>query len=294
MLFLIKTKQAGQNVNGVEVFDDQIFLKGGIMTKSILVAVIGGGNMGGAILSGIYQDFQVTVCDQDSQKTASLRRRYGVKTDTLANAVAGRDVVILAVKPQDFDSVLSVIEPCLTAKQVVVSIAAGITTRLIERKLGGGPRVVRVMPNLPALIGQGISAVAGGASAKKKDILLVSKIFASVGQTVVVEEKLMDSVTAVSGSGPAYVFYFAEILQATATRMGLAPFRARQLVLQTLKGSVAMLESRQADAADLRKKVTSKGGTTAAAMDVLIKSKTDKIFDQALRAARQRAGELSR
>jgi pyrroline-5-carboxylate reductase len=264
------------------------------MTKKNSIVVIGGGNMGGAIIGGLHQDCVVTVCEQDRKKANSLRRKYGVQEAPLAAAVAGRDAVILAVKPQDFAGLLEQIRPLVDSRQVVVSVAAGITTRSIERRLGPGPRVVRVMPNLPAVTGQGISAVAAGESAKPADLVMVCRLFRSVGLAVVVEEKMIDAVTAVSGSGPAYVFYFAEILQAAARKLGLKEAEARLFVLQTLKGSVSLLEGRGADAGEMRRRVTSKGGTTAAALDVLAGHKIDKIFEKALIAARARARELSK
>lgn len=250
--------------------------------------------MGGALIGGLCHDYVVTVCDQDSKKTALLRRKYGIKSDTLTQAVEGRDVIILAVKPQDFEPILISISPLVTSRQLVISVAAGLTTNYIERYFEEGRRVIRVMPNLPALIGQGISGIAAGKSARKTDLALACRLFSTVGRTLVVEEKWIDAVTAVSGSGPAYVFYFAEILQSAAVSLGLTREMARQLVLQTLKGSVAMLDQRQANAADLRQKVTSKGGTTAAALSVLTEQKTEKIFHDALRAARQRAKELAK
>lgn len=250
--------------------------------------------MGGAIIGGLNRDCVVTVCEQDRKKANGLRRKYGVQEAPLAVAVAGRDAVILAVKPQDFAGLLEQIRPLVNSKQVVISIVAGVTTRFIERCLDPGPRVIRVMPNLPVVTGQGMSAVAAGESAKQADLVLACRLFRSVGLAVVVDEKLIDAVTAVSGSGPAYVFYFVEILQAAARKLGLKDAAARQFVLQTLKGSVAMLEGRGADAGELRRMVTSKGGTTAAALDVLVQHKTDKIFEKALKAARARSRELSK
>lgn len=258
------------------------------------VGLIGGGNMGTAILAGIRQKYAVMVCEQDQKRAGFLKRRFAVKVADLAMAVRQSGIVILAVKPQNFEEVLAAMRPHAREDQVIVSIAAGITCRYIEKRLGSGIRVVRAMPNLPAQVGQGMTAICAGKAAAHADLQKVRQIFNCIGKTVVVEEKWMDAVTAVSGSGPAYVFLFAECMEKAARSLGLEKEIAAQLTAQTLRGSVALLEQSKESADVLRARVTSKGGTTQAAVAVFEKSKTGKIFQQALAAARKRAKELSK
>jgi pyrroline-5-carboxylate reductase len=263
------------------------------MNNKKTIAVIGGGNMGGALIGGLAGEYAVTVCEQDSRKAAFLRRRYGVKSESVTLAMNSCEVIILAVKPQDLASVLAEMKTLVRPRQLVISVAAGITTRYIENVLGEACRVIRVMPNLPVVIGQGFTGITPGKSAGKADVSLARRLFGTVGKTVVIDEGAIDVVTAVSGSGPAYVFYFMEILQNAAVHLGLPKEMARQMILQTLKGSVGMLDQRQADATELRQRVTSKGGTTAAALSVLNQHKVEKIFYDALMSAKRRASELS-
>lgn len=257
------------------------------------VAFIGCGNMGEAILAGIYQKYVCLVCEPRMERQAELAKKYGVKFGMVADAVKAADVVVLAVKPQDMPDVLAEIRTLSYQKKLFVSIAAGITTASIEKGLKGA-RVVRVMPNLPAMTGAGMSGICRGGKATPKDIALVKSFFDAVGTSVVVPENMMDAVTAVSGSGPAYVFLVVECWIKAAMKLGFTAKDARSLVYQTLAGSTKMLQASADDAGALRQRVTSKGGTTQAAMDVFLKSEIDKIYVKALKAARTRARELSK
>ena len=257
------------------------------------LAIIGGGNMGSAILSGIRKDFDVSVCEKDKTRANFLRRRFSVKVGDLDQILPQVKTILLAVKPQDFEDILGQTRSHFS-NQLVISIAAGITTSYIEKRLGTKARVVRVMPNLPAQIGQGMAGICKGKFATQSDLALARRIFDSIGESVVVEEKWMDAVTAVSGSGPAYVFLFVECLQKAARSLGFKDAMAKQLVQQTLKGSLALLDSQNIDAGQLRARVTSKGGTTQAATDVFMKHKIEKIFEEALKAAARRAKELAK
>jgi pyrroline-5-carboxylate reductase len=223
-----------------------------------------------------------------------LKRRFGVKVADLAAVVRQSGIVILAVKPQNFEEVLAGIRPFVTRRHLIVSIAAGITCRYIEKRLGPGIRVARAMPNLPAQVGEAVTGICRGRFATSTDAETARQIFNCIGKTVVVEERLMDAVTAVSGSGPGYIFYFAECLEKAARSLGLKPELARELILQTLKGSARLLERSGEGAEVLRARVTSKGGTTQAALAVFEKNKTGKIVQRALAAARKRAKELSK
>lgn len=258
------------------------------------VALIGGGNMGGAILAGIAKNCRVCICEKDSRKRAQLTRRFKAKALSLEDCIRTSKVIVLAIKPQDMEDVLAAIRPVIGKKHLVVSIAAGITSAYIEERLGQGIRVVRTMPNMPAMVGKGITAVAGGRYSSSADVKTACRLLSSVGETVIVNESAIDAVTAVSGSGPAYVFLFAEYLMASARSLGLDEKLAERLVKSTLSGSAYLLEQSKEDAAALRARVTSKGGTTQAAMDVFAQMKTDEIFQKALAAAKNRARELSK
>ncbi len=258
------------------------------------IGIIGGGNMGTAILEGVSRKYSVSVCEQDAKRAGFLKRRFRVKVADLAAVVSGARVIILAVKPQNFDEVLAAIRPLARKDRLVISIAAGITCHYIEQRLGQNVRVARAMPNLPAQVGEAVTGICKGKFATITDIKTAQQIFNCIGKTVVVEERFMDAVTAVSGSGPGYIFYFAECLETAARALGLTPAMARELVTQTLKGSARLLE-RSGEGADvLRARVTSKGGTTQAALAVFEKNKTGKIIAQALVAAKKRAKELSK
>jgi len=259
----------------------------------IKIGIIGGGNIGGAIAGGIRKKYAVAVCEQDAKRRRALKRKYNVATGSLQDVMAASAVVILAVKPQDFDRLLRKVRPLLK-NQLIVSIAAGITCRYVEKNLGAKARVVRAMPNLPAQVGEGVAGICAGKAAKQKDLILAQRLFSCVGATVVVEEKLMDAITAASGSGPAYVFLFIESLEKAVRSLGLGKDLSKALVRQTIKGGLDLLDGQKEDASTLRARVTSKGGTTQAAMDVFKKRGLDNIFKAALSAAKKRARELSR
>jgi len=250
--------------------------------------------MGTAIFTRVRRKFSVKVCEAKAERRDFLKRTYKMKCEDLAMAVKASSVIILAVKPQDFDTVLSEIRPFINSKKLVISIAAGITSQYIENRLVSHVRVIRTMPNMPAQIGEGITAVCQGRFASRTDVQLACQIFNNVGKTVVVKEDLIDAITAVSGSGPAYVFLFAECLMKAAQSLGLNEDVSKKLVYETLIGSVHLLTKFQDDAATLRAKVTSKGGTTQAAMDVFTARQLTEIFKEALLAAKKRAGELSK
>jgi len=257
------------------------------------IAIIGGGNMGSAIIAGISKKYNVSVCEQDPKRRQQLKRKYKVATGDLKTVVKRSQVIVLAVKPQSFDKVLKEIASHVTKDKLIISIAAGITCRYIEKKLGRKIHVIRTMPNLPVQVGGGITGICSGKAALKSDLKLAKNIFNCIGKTVDIEEKRMDAVTAVSGSGPAYVFQFIEHFNNAAVSLGLDKKLANELVLQTIQGSLDLLEQEKKDAGQLRAKVTSKGGTTQAAIDVFQQNKSEKVFKSALSAAKKRAKELS-
>ncbi len=272
------------------------------------IAIIGGGNMGEALIKGLHKTHAVYVVEANLDRAAFLKKKYRLTITDVPIAVKHAGVIVLAVKPQDMATALSVLSfprslgaPGMRVSASVgnlntklfISIAAGLTTKFFEKAIGGKPRVIRSMPNMPALIGQGITGIAAGKHAKAQDIKTAQTILKSIGQTVIVNEAMLDAVTAVSGSGPAYVFLFVEQWMAAAKELGFNDVQAKDLVYKTLLGSAHLLEQSEFSAGTLREKVTSKGGTTQAALEVFARGKFDQLIKKALLAAKNRAKELS-
>jgi pyrroline-5-carboxylate reductase len=263
------------------------------------LVLVGGGNMGEALVSGLirsghWKPSQILVCDVRHDQLAQLQLRYKVKA-CADNRWAAReaDIILLAVKPQHMGSLLQEIGPIIQTSQLILSIAAGIPTAYIQKYLAKGVPVMRIMPNTPALVGEGAAAIARGRWAKASHEKIVQSIFETVGSVVTVPEKDMDAVTALSGSGPAYLFYLAEAMQDAGARMGLAPQIADSLVRQTLKGAGKLLAQSHEEARTLRQRVTSPGGTTEAALKFLEKKGIRASITKAIQRARQRAQELA-
>jgi len=263
------------------------------------VVFVGAGNMAEAIVSGmVAADFcapeKIVLTDIRPERLADLEAEHGVSTSTDNSVVKNAEIVVLAVKPQMMEEVLKGIAPVLRKETLVISIAAGIPASKIEAVLGNGTRVVRVMPNTPALIGKGASALAAGTLADEADMEVAEAILNCVGLTVRVEESQIDAVTALSGSGPAYVFYLLEGMLAAADEMGLEKETARTLALQTVEGAARLMKDSGEEAADLRAKVTSKGGTTEAAIRSLDAAGVKESIINALKAAEAKSVELSK
>ncbi len=258
------------------------------------IGLIGAGNMGEALIAGSRKNYKVLVCEANSTRVKYLKSKYKISALDLKSLAINSDIIILAVKPQDLAGVLDQLAGHDLKKKLIVSIAAGITVTFIEQRLMQKAKVIRTMPNMPALIGEGITAVCKGKYATTKDVSGVCRLLSGIGRTLIVKEDLMDAITAVSGSGPAYVFLFVECLVKAAQNLGLTPEQSKDLVYQTLLGSAHLLEKSKDDAATLRAKVTSKGGTTQAATDVFLGRMIEKIFTDALVAARNRAKELAK
>ncbi len=265
------------------------------------IGVIGLGNMGGAIVNGLLSSGAVKKAniigfDSDAAKRAAAVKKYGISATTrsILEVAAHCDIVIFAVKPQNIDEVLAEIS-FYGKNRLYISIAAGITTRRIEKALARipKPRVIRVMPNTPALVGEGISAICKGRYAAAKDLKVANEIFSSVGEVVNLNEKHFDVVTAVSGSGPAYFFYFKEALIETAVSLGMDRVTAKRLVSKTALGSARLLIGSGQEPGVLRQRVTSKGGTTEQAIKVFDRSGMKRIVGKAVAAAVRRSKELS-
>jgi pyrroline-5-carboxylate reductase len=254
--------------------------------------------MGGALVAGILaakivKPGQISVSDIDGKRRASLKRSLGVRV-AKENSVAVRnaDVVVLCVKPQQINGVLDDLKTGLDPRTLVISVAAGVRTERIERVLGKIP-VIRVMPNTPALLRAGAMAFSLGRHARIKHERMAKTLLSALGTVWKVPEVQLDAVTALSGSGPAYVFYLTECLTAAGVSLGLPLILAEGLARQTVYGAGRMLNETSTPAAELRRRVTSPGGTTEAALQVLLKKNLTGIVREALTVARRRSQELS-
>ncbi|MGH8710219.1 MAG: pyrroline-5-carboxylate reductase [Burkholderiales bacterium] len=261
------------------------------------VTFIGGGNMASALIGGLLQQgraassLRVVEISADARNT--IQRSFSVTAYAdLPQGCAGSDIIILAVKPQQLREVALALKVLLKS-QIVISIAAGIRTRDLSRWLGDYSRVVRVMPNTPALVGAGISGLYAMSTVTQAEKQQAEAILAAVGSTLWLnDEAQMDAVTAVSGSGPAYVFYFIEALQRAAQELGFDAQQAKQLSLDTFAGAVKLAKHGTEDAQTLRQRVTSKGGTTERAISIMEQAQLQRHITEAIRAAQERSREL--
>jgi pyrroline-5-carboxylate reductase len=261
------------------------------------ITFIGAGNMAEALVAGIVEKLvspanKICVTDISEVRLQHFAEKYGVET-SLDNptAVAKADVVVLSVKPQIFPAVWDEIMDALKPDSLVVSIMAGSPSAKIAD--GKAIRVVRVMPNTPSLVGEGAAGIAPGELATDADLQVAEKLMGAVGATVTVKEEEIDAVTALSGSGPAYVFYLLEGMLAAADQMGLEKGISRELALATVIGAAKLMQETGEDADVLRKKVTSKGGTTEAALNTLEERGVKDSIVAALLAAQARSKELA-
>lgn len=266
-----------------------------------VIGFVGGGNMATALIKGLlaaklYRPDQIVASDVDTPKLVVLRRRFKIGTTT-DNAALVRDtkVIVIAVKPQSIDAVLAQMRPGVTPQKLFMSIAAGVPTARLEAGLGTSARVLRVMPNTPALLGKGMSVLVRGRHATVADERLGLRLLRAVGAAVAVrDERWLDAVTGLSGSGPAYVYLFAEGLIAGGVAAGLPAAVATQLALQTITGAAAMLQETGETPAALRAMVTSPGGTTLAGLGELGRRGFKDAVAAAVVVATRRAEELGR
>jgi pyrroline-5-carboxylate reductase len=263
------------------------------------IGFIGGGNMATAMIKGfiagkVCRPAEICASDIDAKKRAALRRTLKVQASADNAAItAASKVVILAVKPQIMDAVLAEMRPAVSPQTLFVSIAAGIPSARLERGLGQGTRVVRVMSNTPALLGKGMSVAVRGRYATPADERLVLRLLRTVGTArAVPDERLLDAVTGLSGSGPAYVYRFAEAMIAGGVAAGLTAEVSRELTLQTITGAAAMLQETNETPQRLREMVTSPGGTTLAGLSELQRRGFFESVQAAVVAATRRAMEL--
>jgi pyrroline-5-carboxylate reductase len=261
------------------------------------VVLVGTGVMGGAVLTGMLaaatRPGEVVVVDAAPHRAAQVAAEHGIAhAASVAGAAAGADVVLLAVKPKDVAGVLAQLSG-IDAATLVVSVAAGLGTGFYEARLPAGVPVVRVMPNTPATIGQGMSAISPGAHADERHLALVEALLAGTGAVVRVAEKDQDAVTAISGSGPAYVFYVIDALAEAGVLMGLPRGLSTTLATETVLGSAALVSLTGEHPAVLREKVSSPAGTTVAALHRLDAAGVRAAFVDAALTARARAQELA-
>ncbi|RBY80288.1 pyrroline-5-carboxylate reductase [Blastococcus sp. TF02-09] len=259
------------------------------------LAVVGGGRMGEALLAGIVRRSgpdDVVVCERSAERGAQLAERYGVDLADLPGAAARARVVLLAVKPQDVDGLLGLLAPHLDRDHLVISVAAGVTTARIEAALAPGVPVVRVMPNTPALVDEGMSVLSAGAHAADAHLDEAEELLAAVGRVRRVPEEQQDAVTALSGSGPAYFFYLVEAMVDAGVELGLSRELSTDLIVQTALGAAVMLRDSGDDAQTLRAAVSSPGGTTVAAIAELDRHQVRAAMVAAVAAAHARSLEL--
>ena len=265
---------------------------------TLRVAVLGGGVMGEAIVSAVLRSGvdidDVHVSEPNAARANEIAERYGVRAaDGNAKVASRADVVVVALKPKDIAGVLAEISPRLTAGTVVVSVAAGLPIAFFESRLPEGTPVVRVMPNTPAVIGQGAGALCAGTSTSAEQLATVQRLLAATGLLVQVAEKDLDAVTAISGSGPAYVYYLIDALAEAGVLLGLTRAQSLELATATFAGATALLTESGEHPVVLRERVSSPGGTTVAALRELDAHGVRAAVLAAAEAARDRSRELA-
>ena len=262
------------------------------------IGFLGTGNMAealikGLIAAGVVQPTQIHGSDPRHERCDAMRHKYGIHA-TMSNAdvVQKAEIVVLSVKPQIMPAVLDEVKPHLKPHALVISIAAGTPLEAIERRLPERTRVVRTMPNTPALVGAGATAIAAGQHAKDDDVEATRRIFDAVGMTVVLEESQLDAVTGLSGSGPAYVFLIIEALSDAGVKVGLSRYNAQALAAQTILGSAKLLIETNEHPGRLKDMVTSPGGTAIAGLHTLEAGGLRTTLINAVETATRRSREL--
>jgi pyrroline-5-carboxylate reductase len=269
------------------------------MVEARRIAIIGTGRLGEALLAGLLGSGwrtadDIVVTDRREERVRELAERYGVKA-TVSNAegVEAAALVVIATKPQDFHALLDEIGGVLTPEQTLLSVAAAITTASIEARVAAGVPVVRAMPNAPAIVREGMAGICAGAHASDEHLALAEDALAHLGAVVRVPESSMDAVTALSGSGPAYFALLAEAMIEAGILLSLSREISTQLVIQTMLGTAHLLRDEKMHPVELRETVTSPGGTTIAAIQVLESAGVRAAFLNAIQAAMARSKELA-
>ncbi len=261
------------------------------------IAFIGAGNMAEAMIRGllrgkVFAPESITASGPREERLAELRERYGIRAITDNREAARAQIVVLSVKPQILSRVLDQVGDAIDADALVISIAAGVPVAAIQSRLAGGTRVVRAMPNTPALVDTGATAIAGGEHARESDLADAKRIFDSVGITVILEESQLDAVTGLSGSGPAYLFLILEALSDAGVKVGLSRRTAQLLAAQTVLGSAKLLIETNEHPGRLKDMVTSPGGTAITGLHTLENGGLRTTLMNAVEAATRRSREL--
>jgi pyrroline-5-carboxylate reductase len=260
------------------------------------IAIIGGGRIGEALLSGLLSSgwSDIVVTSRRAERVAELHERYNVEaTASNADAVRNAAIVVIAVKPQDIDKLLDEIGPLLSTEQTVLSVAAAVSTKRIEKRIADGVPVVRAMPNSPSTVHEGMAGISAGANANDTHLAQAEDVLSHLGRVVRVQEDAMDAITAVSGSGPAYFALLAEAMIEAGILLGLSREISTTLVVQTMLGTAKQLRDEKMHPVELRESVTSPGGTTIAAIRELEQAGVRAAFLNAIEAAMNRARELA-
>jgi pyrroline-5-carboxylate reductase len=261
------------------------------------VAILGVGVMGSALLAGLIRSGRdaadLLITGRNTERAEELAARYGVRLMGNVDAAVGADTLVLVVKPQDMGGLLDEISDHVRPGALVVSLAAGITTGFLEEHLPSGTAVVRVMPNTPALVDEGMSAISPGKHCDEVHLSEAEELLRSCGRVLRIPEKHLDAVTAISGSGPAYIFYVVEAMIEAGVLLGMPRATSTDLVVQTLYGAATMLKETGQHPTVLREQVSSPGGTTMAAVRQLDNHKVRAAFVTAMEAAAQRSKELA-
>jgi len=260
------------------------------------IAIIGGGRIGEALLSGLLSSgwSDIVVTSRRETRVAELHERHNVEATTSnTDAVRGAAIVVVAVKPQDIDALLEEIGPLLTPEQTVLSVAAAIPTKRIETRLADGVPVVRAMPNSPSTVHEGMAGISAGAHANDAHLAQAEEVLSHLGRVVRVQEDAMDAITALSGSGPAYFALLAEAMIEAGILLGLSREISTTLVVQTMLGTGKQLRDEKMHPVELRESVTSPGGTTIAAIRELEQAGVRAAFLNAIQAAMNRGRELA-
>jgi pyrroline-5-carboxylate reductase len=270
------------------------------MAQDFEIAFVGAGQMGSALIRGLVragfcEPGRILAAEPRQEVLRPLLVELGIQAASSTAEVGQKSsTVVLAVKPQDVPRALEELAPALGSEHLLLSVAAGVPLRFLQTRLSPGVRLIRAMPNTPCLLGMGCSALAPGSHATAQDMNRARAVFKAVGEVVELREELMDAVTGLSGSGPAYLFLFAEALVEAGVRMGIPWSAARTLVFQTLRGASEMLIASSEHPARLREQVSSPGGTTLAGLAALEKGGFRGLLSQAVEEATQRGRELGR
>lgn len=268
------------------------------------LAILGSGSMGTAILSGLlksgFDASRISVSTKSAANASKLADEYGVNAfaqelDHTANstAVSGADLILVAVKPAYVVEVLKEVAPVLNPDALVISVAAGITNAAMQAAVPESVAVIRSMPNTPAIVGRAVTGLASGDRASAAQLDTAKQLFETVGKTIVLEESMIDALSTISGSGPAYVFYLVEQLTAAAQDLGFSEAEAQLMVHETFLGAAELIQATQKSPAELRRQVTSPNGTTMRAIAELEKADLHALFVTATRAALARAKEIA-